>query len=252
MDRSSHDYEFLMRRWRIVAKRVGLGLFRIATVDGFPVYCLKSPALGGRGGLYFSAGIHGDESASTEGLLEWAHRVDSGLRTLPLMIFPCLNPWGLVMNRRSDAAGNDLNRLFHQEIHPTVSAVRSVAAPHAFDAAMLLHEDYDARGIYLYELAGRQLFGDSILSAASAVIPRDRRLKVDGRRVRDGIVRVRFSLKRFEKIGHPEAVWLHLRGCGRSITFETPSEVSLESRAAAHVAALDRLVHLWTASGGRG
>jgi protein MpaA len=245
MHRSSHDYEYLVRRWRSLARRVGLRLTQIALVDGFPVYCLKSPALRERGGLYLSAGIHGDESGSTEGLLEWANRAGPGLRAMPVLVFPCLNPWGLVMNRRSDADGNDLNRLFHLDQHPTVAAVRAVAGPYQFDAAMLLHEDYDAHGVYLYELSGRQKVGDSILNAADTVIPRDRRFRVEGRRAKDGIVQVRFSLKRFEKIGHPEAVWLHLRGCGRSITFETPSEASLEARVLAHAAAVDRMVRLW-------
>ena len=149
MHRSSHDYHYLMQRWRGLARSAGLRLLSIATVDGFPLYCLKSPALGQGGGLYLSAGIHGDESASTEGLLVWAQRSHAQLRHLPVLLFPCLNPWGLVMNRRSDAEGNDVNRMFHGDHHPTVAAVRQTAAPHMFESAMLLHEDYDAQGVYL-------------------------------------------------------------------------------------------------------
>jgi murein peptide amidase A len=244
MRRSSHDYQYLIQRWRVLARSSGLRLIEIATVDGFPVYCLKSPALGGCSGLYLSAGIHGDESATTEGLLTWAQRSRDQIRNLPVLIFPCLNPWGLVMNRRSDAAGNDINRMFHGEQHPTVAAVQRTATPHAFDSAMLLHEDYDAQGVYLYELSKRPSFGNSILNAAEAVIPKDPRPRVDGRRARDGIVRPRVSLRRFEEMGHPEAVWLHLRGCVRSITFETPSEASLELRMEAHAVAVARMVEL--------
>lgn len=244
MHRSSHDYQYLTQRWRALARGAGLRLLSIATVDGFPVYCLKSPALGHDGGLYLSAGIHGDESASTEGLLVWAQRSAAQLRHLPVILFPCLNPWGLVMNRRSDAAGNDVNRLFHGDQHPTAAAVRQTAAPHAFDSAMLLHEDYDAQGVYLYELSRRPSVGNSILTAAEAFLPKDPRSRVDGRRARDGILRPRLSPRRFAETGHPEAVWLHLRGCKRSITFETPSEASLEKRVAAHAVAVARMVEL--------
>lgn len=250
MQQSSHDYRNLIRRWRIVARGLGLRLQVIATVDGFPVYSLKFPPLDASRGIYLSAGIHGDESASTEGLLAWAQRAGSELRRMPFLIFPCLNPWGLVMNRRSDASGNDLNRMFHGDHHPTVAAVRRVAGPHAFDSAMLLHEDYDAHGVYLYELSRGRLLGDSILDAAGGVIPRDTRFKVDGRQARNGIVNARFSLKRFEKLGHPEAVWLHLNGCHRSVTFETPSEAALDARIAAHAAAIERMVALWRDASG--
>ena len=249
MHRSSHDYHYLTQRWRALARGAGLRLRSIATVDGFPVYCLKSPALGHVGGLYLSAGIHGDESASTEGLFAWAQRSEAQLRHLPVLLFPCLNPWGLVMNRRSDAAGNDVNRVFQDDRHPTAAAVRQTAAPHSFESAMLLHEDYDAQGVYLYELSRRPSIGDSILSAAEAFLPKDPRSRVDGLRAKDGILRPRLSPRRFAETGHPEAVWLHLRGCARNITFETPSEASLEKRVEAHAVAVARMVELLSLRG---
>ena len=233
-----------MRRWRSLARQLRLRFELIATVDDFPIYCVRSPALAGNRGLYLSAGIHGDEPASTEGLLAWAQRAHVQLTHLPVLIFPCLNPWGLMMNRRSDSSGNDLNRLFHTDHHPTVAAVCRVAEPYSFESALLLHEDYDACGVYLYGLSRYSTLGDSILSAAAAVIPRDHRPRVEGRRSRNGLVATSFSPKRYERIGHPEAVWLHLRGCSRSITFETPSEAGLESRINAQAAAIERFVEL--------
>jgi protein MpaA len=246
MQQSSHDYGHLMRRWRSLVRQCRLQIDVITRVDNFPVYCVRSPALAGRPGFYLSAGIHGDEPASTEGLLAWAQRVGSGMERLPVLIFPCLNPWGLVMNRRSDASGNDLNRLFHADHHPTVAAVRRVSEPYAFESALLLHEDYDARGVYLYELSKHSSIGDAILSAAATVLPRDPRPRVDGRRSRNGIVATRFSTSRYGLIGHPEAVWLHLRGCPWCITFETPSEAGLDLRIDAQVAAIARMVEMCT------
>ena len=244
MRTSCHDYPSLIARWRALARASGLRLLKIAQVDGYPVYCIKTPALSTAPGLYLSAGIHGDEPASTEGLLAWAQSQQASLRGLPLLLFPCLNPWGLARNQRSDAAGNDLNRMFHLETHPTTAAVRRVAGPHCFSAAMLLHEDYDALGIYLYEHSRTPPFGELILQAAESVIPRDPRSKIDGRSAGQGVLRPRLSPKKFEKIGHPEAVWLHLSGCRRSVTFETPSEMALELRIRAQMAAIGRIVEL--------
>ena len=251
LSHSCHDYFQLVARWRLVARATGLRLERIARVDGYPVYALRSRSLSGGGGLYLSAGIHGDEPASTEGLLEWAQGNVEVLREMPLLIFPCLNPWGLVRNCRLDAAGNDLNRMFHSDAHPTTEAVRRYGHAYRFEAALMLHEDYDARGVYLYEHGSDDPWGEHILEAVEGDISRDLRERIEGRRAVQGVVRPRFSAKRFERMGHPEAVWLFLRGCRRSLTFETPSELSLRVRVAAQVAAIKRFVELYGSRFGR-
>ena len=237
-----HDYEQLIRRWRAVARAAGLRLQVIAEVDGFSVYCLRTSALQGQGGIYVSAGIHGDEPASCAGLILWAERHAAVLRRLPLLIFPCLNPWGLVGNLRKDAAGNDVNRMFHSEMHPTVAGILRVCEGLGFGSAILLHEDYDAHGIYLYEHSRGHFCGEKILEAASTCIARDSRTNIDGRKARQGVLRPRLRMEHFNKSGYPEAVWLHLRGCKRTITFETPSEAALQPRCESHVAALSALV----------
>ena len=244
MSQSCHDYRRLSARWRAVSRAAGIRLQTIAVADDLPVFCLKSPALSLSGGIYLSAGIHGDEPGATEGLIAWAEERQSDLAALPVVIFPCLNPWGLTMNRRSDSNGHDLNRLFHHDQHPTIVAVRKIVQLHRFCAALMLHEDYDAEGVYLYEHRKTDAAGPQLLDAAEKVIPRDPRTRIDGRRAKNGLLNPRFSPQLFEKIGHPEAIWLHLHGSARSITFETPSEFALEQRAAAHLAVINRLVEL--------
>lgn len=242
MQDSCHNYGFLIRRWRAVAAKAKLRLGLLCEADGFPVYFLKTKPLQTSSGVYLSAGIHGDEPASCEGLIRWAEGNVNVLREKPLLILPCLNPWGLVMNSRFDSCGRDLNRLFKPNQHPTTCALKSLATAHEFAAALLLHEDYDARGIYLYELKNSEPIGETLLSAAESHIARDLRRKIDGRSASNGLIRPRFNQKRFELFGHPEAIWLHLQGCRRSVTFETPSEFSLEIRALAQEAALTALV----------
>ena len=49
-------------------------------------------------------------------------------------------------------------------------------------------------------------------------------------------------MKRFARIGHPEALWLHLKHSNRTFTVETPSEFALERRVAAHIAVIEEMV----------
>src|SRR4051794_10905381 len=109
----SHDYAALLARWRILARRAHLRLQLLTTAGDLPIFFLRTRALQPTGGLYLSAGIHGDEAASTEALISWAELHAERLSSLPVMLFPCLNPWGLIRNCRYDRSGNDLNRVFH-------------------------------------------------------------------------------------------------------------------------------------------
>lgn len=247
----AHDYPFLIRRWREVARMSGLNLRRLVKAGGRDLYYLRTPALGAEGGFYVSAGIHGDEVGGTEGLISWAEHQGARLAQLPALIFPCLNPWGITCNIRCDSDGTDLNRLFHREDHPVIAAIKSAAAGHRFAAAMMLHEDYDGEGVYLYELErSRPNWGEELLSAAKVELPLEPRSRVDGRLCRDGLIRRKLNYSRFEKIGYPEALWLHMERSDRSFTLETPSEFPLAQRAAVHRATVDRCVSLLTGKKG--
>lgn len=236
----AHDYAFLVRRWLAVARKARLKLEEFARVDGHGLYCLRSPALGGRGGLYLSAGIHGDEPGATEGLIAWAEADPARLRELPVLIFPCLNPWGLIQNSRLTSSGADLNRFFHRDDHPVIRALKDRVGECRFALALLLHEDFDAQGLYLYELKrARPDWGETMLEAASGILPVDPRKTIDGHRARHGVIRRRFQARRFAEIGFPEAIWLHRHHAERSLTIETPSEFALAERIRAHVAVLE-------------
>jgi hypothetical protein len=243
MSHRAHDYRHLVERWRAVARRSGVPLRRLGKAGGYEHFYLRTPALGETGGIYFSAGIHGDEPGSTEALITWAERQGRKLRHLPLLLLPCLNPWGLVQNVRTNQEGADLNRSFHRTDLPVLEAVKRVVAGHRFAAAVMLHEDYDGQGIYLYEVQRVQPYwGEDLLSAARTHLPTDPRVWIDGRKAKKGIHRRRFDQKRFARIGYPEAVWLHLERSERTFTVETPSEFALERRVAAHVAVIEEVV----------
>ena len=240
-----HDCRHLIARWRRVAREAGLRLRPLARDDGFDLFYLETPCLAGTAGLYLSAGIHGDEPAAPEALLQWAERNAARLAGWPLLVFPCLNPWGLRNNVRTDSQGRDLNRLFHLDTHPVVAAVRKITRQHRFQIALPMHEDYDAQGIYLYEvMRGASGLGDALLRAGGKILPRDPRRTIDGSPAKRGLIRRRISPAKFAKMGYPEAIWLHLFHSENTFTFETPSEAALEQRVRAHMAVLDECVRM--------
>ena len=243
MSHRAHDYRYLVERWRAVARKNGVPLRSLDRADGFAHFYLRTPALTQTGGIYFSAGIHGDEPASTEALITWAEAQGRKLRKLPLLLLPCLNAWGLVQNIRLNMEGVDLNRAFHRTDLPVIEAVKRVVAGHQFDAAVMLHEDYDGQGVYLYEVQHVQPYwGEDMLKAALPYLPTDPRVWIDGRKATNGIHRRRVDKRRFARIGHPEAIWLHLEHSARTFTVETPSEFALEQRVAAHIAVIEEVV----------
>jgi murein peptide amidase A len=238
---SPHDYSHLIKRWRLVARRAGLRLRTLCQTDGGLAYYLQSPTLTAEGGLYISAGIHGDEAAGTEALLAWAESWTPQLRGLPLLLFPCLNPWGLIQNQRSNAAGVDLNRAFHRRL-PLIRAVRKVVGTRRFAACVHLHEDFDGEGLYLYELVRGKGWGADLLREAAPVLPIDPRRRIDRWHAKNGLIARKVLRRTLELIGYPEACWLWFEHTDRALTVETPSEFAMECRVAAQVTMLNEIL----------
>jgi protein MpaA len=242
----AHDYRHLVQRWRAVARAARIRLAPFARADDFEHYFLETPALAEGAGFYISAGIHGDEAGATEGLIAWAENLGPALRDLPLLLLPCLNPWGLQNNSRFNGRGIDLNRMFHRRRVPVVRELQTLLRGRTFDAAIQLHEDYDGQGIYLYEAQEHPPFwGETLIAHVSSILPPDPRRKIDHTIGRSGVIRRRFDPARQEKLGGlPEAIYLQQHHALRSLTIETPSEFALERRIAAHGAVLDACIEL--------
>lgn len=238
-----HDFRHLAQRWRLVAKAAGLRVRRFGWAGKYELLAWQSPTLGDTEGIYISAAIHGDEPASSEALIAWAERHTAELRHWPLLLFPCLNPWGLVQNSRLDESGADLNRCFHRDELPLIQGVKSVVGTRRFAVSLMLHEDYDGQGFYLYEVQRKPPFwGEALLDVARAHVPIEGRTQVDGRKASGGVIRRRIDLKRFGRIGYPEAIWLHQSHSDRTFTVETPSEFALEQRVATLIAVIEECV----------
>ena len=199
-----------------------------------------------------SAVIHGDEPAGAEALVRWAEaRLPTLARdrhTPGLFLVPCLNPWGLVNNQRTDPAGRDLNRIFHRRDVAPVPDLKRALRGWEFGASLHLHEDYDAHGMYLYEVGDfEEGWGPGLLRAArSRAVPVDERQRIDNWRFKDGLLAHAIPVEDIPE--HPERLHLRNHHTTRTITFETPSEFGLAQRVRAHTllieACLQRLTTL--------
>jgi protein MpaA len=237
----AHDATALLRRWRSAARLAGWRIQELTTAGSWPVLAIESPAAadGATGGLYVSAGMHGDEPAAAWGMLHWFEARGKSMAIHPVALVPCFNPHGLTANTRTDHQGEDLNRQFHRDDHPLVTAWRHWLNNRRFALGLCLHEDYDARGTYCYELAqrGSPPLADQLLAACESLIPREPRSRIEGRRASRGLIRRTTPPTGLP--GLPEAVALHLHHAPHNLTFETPSEFCLHDRIRAHQTFLD-------------
>lgn len=232
----AHDYAYLIRRWKKVARQSGLQLRTYSKASGLELYLLENSRPVDGPAIYLSAGIHGDEVGATEGLLQWAETDLPGLaRKAAFLIFPCLNPWGLINNSRFDGQGRDLNRTYHSNRPKPTRDHKTTLRGRQFDLAITCHEDYDACGTYVYEVQVRKPFwGEDLLQATTAFLPLESRRVIEGRRCRQGVVRRRISPEMMPEF--PEAFILHYHHAARTFTVETPSELALPLRAKAQCA----------------
>ncbi len=243
-----HDYAALMKRWRSVVERSGLIMDGLYGVGDEEVFVIRNQAAvdGAENGNYFSAGVHGDECAPVSALLEWAETHPESLQQQAFTIFPCMNPVGLLENHRVDGDGIDLNRNFQNLEIPLIKAWQEFLKDSRFSIAVNLHEDYDAHGIYIYELSEKTKPADRLLSACQDVIPREMKSEVDGNPFVNGIMTHDGDLHEIVKEdlagGYPEAIYLALHHTDCALTFETPSEFSLTDRVTAHRRFLEEVV----------
>jgi hypothetical protein len=197
--------------------------------------------------LYFSSGIHGDEISGPLALLELVRRPEF-FAEFDVTMFPILNPDGLAQGIRYNGDGIDLNRDYRNpksaEIAGHLEALRTLGR---FAATMVLHEDYEGIGAYLYELNENlcPTLGRDIITAMGRHVPIDLRPEIEEVRAIGGIIQRSDLVRKHgpveEREEWPEGIYLMQHHSRVSFTTETPKPFPLAARVAAQVAAVETL-----------
>jgi len=210
-----------------------------ATIDNFELHGYRRTPPNPRRIIYISTGIHGDEPAGPVALRRLVDE-DQWPNDADLILSPCLNPTGLQLKTRENRHGIDLNRDYREPQSEEVRAhIAWLNQLPRFDLSLVLHEDWEADGYYLYEVNP-----EKIASPAVHIIERVRDLapiQPDSTidllwQCESGIIRP--NLPPHERPLWAEAVYLIVNKTRLSMTLEAPSDFPLPFRAEAHVRAV--------------
>ncbi|SDU08816.1 Succinylglutamate desuccinylase / Aspartoacylase family protein [Verrucomicrobium sp. GAS474] len=259
-----HDPAFIARRAAAAARKLGLRRRVLARTGEGVIEAYESVGQGVRGEVrprvYLSAGMHGDEAGGVEAILRWMEgKGNRWAAQVDFTLVPCINPGAIRGNTRNGPDGLDWNRGFAWTApHAAIDALKAgVRSRGPFDLALLLHEDYDGCGLYLYELnTAGESWGNALLAAALPFLPSDGRASIDGSRSKGGLIARSLESPtlraRLAHYGVPEAAWLvATRLAPRVYTLEAPSEFDVERRADGLRAAVDRALTLLVEEKGR-
>jgi len=225
------------------AEAAGFAIEKFGEAAGWPLLALKKGATNPTTPtIYLSSGIHGDEPAGPLALLQLLREnyFDDQHHWL---ICPVLNPGGLMAKTRHNPGDVDLNRDYREpkaaETRQHLAFLQREFAGRRFALSILLHEDWETKGYYMYELSrtGQKLIGPAILAAVEPICGIDRSPVIEGMPAKDGLITR--PIEGFEERPlWPEALWLALNHTNRNVTLEAPSAQELDRRVAAHCAAV--------------
>lgn len=233
------DPERFLARFGDAARRQRFRAEPFGTVDGLPLVAFTKRTSGPRPRVYLSAGVHGDEPAPPEALLNLLEQGVFDQRAV-WFLCPLLNPTALRQGTRELPSGIDLNRDYRDRRSPEGEAhVRWLAHQPRFDLTINLHEDWESEGFYLYELnsQNRPSLAHAMIAAAAQHGPIEEAEVIDGRpRAERGIIRPEGDP--LERENWPEAIYLRAHHCDLCYTTETASRHPLAQRVATSAAAI--------------
>ena len=189
------------------------------------------------------AGIHGDEQSGVIASMQLLHHLEWEPHLgefYELYIYPICNPWGFEQGRREGRSGRDLNRCFWADQEEAeVRLLEQELRAKQFDGIIALHTDDTSDGVYGYvngSTLTRHLL-EPALQAASSVIPRDFRPKIDTHPACESIINGGYKgILGAPEDQHPQPF---------SIVFETPHHAPLGRQVEAHLVALKEILRLF-------
>ena len=224
------DIDDVLQRTLAAAQTHGWSIENLPNTSELNLYGLQRLAPEPRLAVYISTGIHGDEPAGPLAMLDLiqANAWPSGVS---LFICPCLNPTGFPKNTRENQAGIDLNRDYRYIKTSEVQAhTKWIDSLPTFDFGICLHEDWEAKGFYLYELNPDNLpaVSKDVIDAIDQACPIDRSERIDDRPASGGILKPVVSPE--ARSLWPEAFYIVLKKTRLSYTLEAPSDFQMATR----------------------
>ena len=224
------DVPALISDWISAAREAGFRQEQVGSTPSGPLVAFTRRALGNKPRVYLSAGIHGDEPAPPRALLSLVRQGFFG-DAATWFICPVLNPEGLARGTRENAQGIDLNRDFKALTSPEIRAqVTWLRRQPNFEVTICLHEDWEAKGFYLYELnpEGRPSLAPAMIAAARTHMPIDTSPEIDGRQALNGVIHPADDPALREL--WPESIYLRAEHGTLAYTIETASGLPLQQR----------------------
>jgi hypothetical protein len=219
----------LARRWEHDPLRLPGGSL-------LPAFVRRHP--GAHRNIYLSSGIHGDEPAGPVAIRRLVEE-DLWPECFNYWVIPCLNPAGFRCNTRENGQGRDVNRDYAALATDEARAhVEWLSRQPSFEVGIVLHEDWESDGFYLYELNPdcRASLAPAMVERVASVCPVDLAERIDGREASGGMIR--FTGRIPERVDWPEALYLVHHKTRLSYTLEAPSDFHLPVRVDALVTAV--------------
>jgi protein MpaA len=229
-----------LREFHEAAHARGWSSEKFATIDDFDLHGYQRGPENAARTIYLSTGIHGDEPAGAVALRRCIEE-DLWPADTRFILCPCINPTGMAAVTRENKDGVDLNRDYRDPQTAEVCAHSAwILSLPPVDLALLLHEDWEAEGYYVYEVNPHSVpsLAPRIIEAVREMCPIQGDAKVDGLwDCIDGIIHP--HLKPDERPKWAEAVYLSVHKARHTLTLESPSDFPLEFRVEAHVRAVN-------------
>ena len=199
------------------------------SVNDYPIFRLESvPTTKTGPDLLITTGVHGDEPAGVEAVLGMLQ--EGGFpQPANYLIWPCLNPYGFVHDQRENGDGHDLNRVLLNPAGTEMEIVARALEGRRFDLCLDLHEDWEAKGFYMYEGEARaRWLGPKVLEKVSQAGAIDTEIDESDIPLSPGLLQVDPSWG-----GRGLASFLLARHADHVMIFETPTSWPLAQRVTA-------------------
>lgn len=229
------DIDLVLRELQDVAEKRGWQSECFYQSSTLRLHAYHRKTVSPRKRLYISAGIHGDEPATPLAVLALLKQ-DQWPDSMDVWLCPCLNPVGFKLNSRENADQIDLNRDYRNSQSPEIRAhIDWLKRCPQFDRAVILHEDWEALGFYLYELNpdNHLSVSSKIVQSVSEICPIDTSTAIDGMSASDGVIRPKIDPEEREQ--WPEAFFLNTNNTREGYTLEAPSDYPMPVRVEALV-----------------